>query len=427
MPQRNALDLLAEDQRRSEFAAHDARGAVNLSTLQNPEPWFREALDAVATASGTTVTPLKALGVATVFACVNSVSRSIASLPLKLYRKVPGGGREEAVEHPLYSLLHDAPNDEMTSAEFRRAVQANATLRQVGYALIVRNGLQEVAELWPIENCDIRAERDSASNQLVYRIKQGGAERMVSASSILRVSGLTANGITAMDPMGAVREVIGLAMALQEHGARFFSNASTPSVGIELPQNMTPEQLLAFGDKWDAVNTGKNKHKRAIISGGAKFANVPQPNNEQSQFLESRRYQDESIAKIFGVPPHKVGDLSHAHFTNVEQENQNYVTDTLLPWCTQWAQCLNQKLLSPAERRVYSFDFVFEGLLRGDIATRFAAYATARQWGWMNVNEIRRRENLNPVEGGEIYLQPLNMAEAGAADADPSEDTQQIA
>jgi HK97 family phage portal protein len=400
-----------------------AASSRNYSTLTNPEPWFREALDAVATASGTTVTPLKALGVATVFACVNSVSRSIASLPLKLYRKIPGGGKEEAVEHPLYSLLHDAPNEEMTSAEFRRAVQANATLRQVGYALIVRNGLQEVVELWPIENGHIRCERQKGTNALVYHVKHDGSERQVPASSILRVSGLTANGITALDPMGAVREVIGLAMALQEHGARFFSNASTPSIGIEIAANMTPAQVKEFGEKWDAANGGRNQHRRSILTGGAKHVNVQQANNEQAQFLESRRYQDESIAKVFGVPPHKVGDLSHAHFTNVEQENQNYVTDTLLPWCTQWAQCLNQKLLSPAERRVYSFDFVFEGLLRGDIATRFNAYATARQWGWMNVNEIRRRENLNPVPGGEIYLQPLNMEEAGAPSVDDTEDT----
>ena len=393
------------------------------ATLTDAEFW-REIFGAFTSAAGVKVTPAAALGVSTVFACVNVVSRSFATLPLKLYRKVPGGGREVAIEHPLYSLLHDAPNDEMTSSDFRRALQANAVLRQQAYALIVRNGLGEIVELRPIENRDIRPERDPAG-VLGYRLKGEPAE----ASRVLHIRGLTLDGITGLDTVGTARECIGLAIALQDNAARFFGNGSRPGAILEHPGSLSEEGARRLRESFEALYKGsENAFRTAVLEEGLKYV-AQRTDNDKAQLVESRVQQAKEIAQVFGIPPHKVGILENATFSNIEEQSIEYVTDAILPWCTQWEQTLNQKLLSREERRVYSFAFTLEGLLRGDIATRFAAYATARQWGWMNVDEIRERENLNPLPGGlgQIYLQPLNMGEPGAERQDTAQNLRETA
>ena len=372
-----------------------------------------------ATAAGVSVTPLSALGVPTVYACVNAVSRSISSIPLKLYRRKVGGGKEVATDHRLYTLLHDAPNPDMTSARFRRTMQANATLRNNAYALIVRNGLGEVIELWPIPNGDIKADVNAAG-RLQYKIK----EEVYDSRRILHLSGLTLNGVDGLDLVGSAREAIGLAVALQDHGARYFSNASTPSLGIEIPQAMTPDQLKKFAESWDTANTGKNRHKRSILFGGAKFASIPQTNNEQSQFIQAKIYQDKCIAQIFGVPQIKAGITDAAHFNNVEQENLNYSKDTLAGWCKEWEQALNQKLLTEKERTELFFEFSLDGLLRGDAAARAAFYQSAIQNGWMTRNEARELENLNPADGLDQFVmsQNVQLLDASGAPVAPAAD-----
>jgi len=375
------------------------------STLANPDEWLIRAILGSATAAGVTVSPLAALGVPTVYACVNAVSRSMASIPLKLYRRLPDGGKEVAADMPLYSLLHDAPNTEMTSVDFRRAVQANAALRQNGYAFIVRNMMGEVVELQPIPNIDICPKReDTPAKTLYYEVKG----KRVEARQILHIKGLTFNGVAGIDSVGTAREAIGLAIALQDHGSRFFANAATPANSVELPI-MTPAQVEAFKEQFIKLNTGANKHRTTFLTGGAKLVGAPSADNEKSQFLEAKIYQDKCIAQIFGVPQIKAGITDAAHFNNVEQENQNYVTDTLMSWAAQWEQSLNQKLLSAAQRREYFFSFVFEGLLRGDIKTRYEAYQLGIQNGIISRNEARERENLNPVPGGDLMIIPMNM------------------
>lgn len=375
------------------------------ATLANPNDELIRAILGSASAAGVQVSPLAALGVPTVYACVNAVSRSMASIPLKLYRRLPGGGKEVASDLPLYSLLHDAPNVEMTSVDFRRAIQANASLRQNGYALIVRNGLGDVVELQPIANVDICPKReDTPAKTLYYEIKG----QRVEARQVLHIKGLTFNGVAGIDSVGTAREAIGLAIALQDHGSKFFKNAVTPPNAIELP-TLTAAQIADFKKAFLESNSGENKHRTVFLANGAKFGSVPQADNEKSQFIEAKVYQDKCIAQIFGVPQIKAGITDAAHFNNVEQENQNYVTDTLMSWAAQWEQSLNQKLLTPAQRRDYFFAFVFEGLLRGDIKTRYEAYQIGIQNGVISRNECRERENLNPVPGGDRMIIPMNM------------------
>ena len=374
-------------------------------TLTQPTQWLVEALTGAASASGMKVSALTALGVPTVFACVNAVSRSMSSLPLKFYKRRPDGGKELASDHPYYYLLHDSPNEDMTSGDFRRSMQANATLRNQAFALIVRNGNGDVAELIPIPNREIEPKRD-ADGKLFYNLN---GER-TAKERIIHIKGMTFDGVVGVDNIGVGKECLGLAMALQDHGSSFFKNASTPSVAIEIPTNLTPEQLKEFAKKWDAANSGNaNAHKRAILWGGAKFASRPQTNNQQSQFLEAKIYQDKGLCQLFGVPQIKAGITDAAHFNNVEQENQNYVNDTLIGWATQWEQCLNKQLLNPFERKRYFFQFDFRGLLRGESDKRAAYYEKMLQMGVLTRNEIRLAEDYNPVEGGELFVISQNV------------------
>lgn len=380
--------------------------AAASSSLSSPDQWLIDAMVGSATASGIRISPLAALGVPTVYACVNTVSRSISSLPLKLYRRRRDGGKDLADDHPLYALLHDAPNGEMTSADFRRAVQANASLRNSGYAYVVRNGLGEVVELMPIQNTDIKPERDAATGELFYWLK---GER-TPKEKILHIRGFTLNGVSGLDTVSTAREAIALSVALQDHGARFFPNASTPSVVIEFPQQMDDKQLRAYAEAFDRHNQGNaNAHKRLFLWGGAKVGARPTVNNQQGQFLEARVYQDKAICQIFGVPQIKAGITDAAHYNNVEQENQSFITDTIRPWCVQWEQSLNARLLNDRERRKYFFEFDLNGLLRGDHAARAAFYEKMLQNGLMSRNEARASENLNPVEGGDNFFVSQNV------------------
>lgn len=374
------------------------------ASLTDTEFW-REIIR-VGTAAGVNVTPLAALGVPTVLACVNAISRSMASLPFKLYRRLPNGDKEVAADHVLYRLMHDAPSPDVTSVRFRRAIFANAALRGTGYALIVRNGLGEIAELRLIANKDIEAKCDEVTGEVYYLL--GGQRKEQDA--ILPVSGLTFDGTCGVDTLMTIREAVGLAIALQDHGARFFSNGSTPSVVLELASSLTPDKLKEFAEGYDKVNTGnKNAHKRMILNGGVKATALSNPNNEQSQFIEAKIHQDKAICQAFGVPQIKAGITDAAHFNNVWQENQSYIDDCLGSWAAEFEQSCNLKLLNPKERATYFFAFVFDGLLRGDPLTRAQVHQIYVQNGIYSRNEVRAIENMNAVEGGDRMMISQNV------------------
>jgi len=374
------------------------------ATLTDTQFW-RELIN-IGTAAGVNVTPMAALGVPTVLACVNAISRSMASLPLKVYRRLPSGGKEVATDHPLYYLLHDAPNSETTSVKFRRALFANAVLRGNGYALIVRDGFGEVAELRLIANKDIEVKREEVTNKLYYVLAGSRVEK----ERILHISGLTFDGTIGVDTMMAVREAIGLTIALQDHGSRFFSNGSTPGVVLEMAAQLTPEKLKDFADAWDKVNTGnKNAHKRMILNGGVKATTLTNPSNEQSQFIEAKVHQDKAICSAFGVPQIKAGITDAAHFNNVWQENQSYIDDCLGSWSAEFEQASNQRLFSPQERRQYFVSFVFDGLLRGDAKTRAEVQQIRLQNGIVNRDEVRASEDMNPIPGGDRFFISQNV------------------
>lgn len=370
-----------------------------------PTGWIPEWMLGAASASGVRVTPLTAMGVPTVIACVNARSRALSSIPLKLYRRRPDGGKEVATDHPLYWLLHDAPNEEMTSSDFRRAIFANAALRNSAYAMISRDGMDRVRELYPIPNHEIQVERDTATKKLFYRVN--GEE--TAARKILHIRGLTFEGVVGLDMVSCARDSIGLAIALQDHAARYFPNSISPSMMFSMEGWLKPEQLPTIKAEIMKRAGIAGAHEPMVLQGGTKPVESNKGDNQKGQFVEARRAQDKAICQIFGVPQSKAGIMDDAHYDNVEQDNGSFVTDTLMPDAVQCEQSLNQKLLGPIEQGKYFFEFDFRGLLRPKAVERAQAQKIYIECGVMNRDEVRAIENLSPVPGGENFVISQNV------------------
>ena len=359
--------------------------------------------------TGKSVNVTTAMQLVAVYACIRLISEAVATLPLHLYRRLEQG-KERAPEHSLYPVLHDIPNPEMTSVELRETVQAHMLLWGVGYCEVVRNGAGQVKQLWPIIPTRVRPFRNTR-NELVYRVTLPDNHfQTLRADRILRMSALLG-----LSPIGQAREALGLTMAAEEYGARFFANDSRPGGLLEHPGQLSPEASARLRNSWEESQKGlTNAHRIAILEEGLKWVQVGIA-PEDAQFLETRKYQLDEIARLYHVPPHMIGDLDRATWANIEHLSIDFVVNTLRPWLVRWEQAIHKTLLVEEERRRYFAEFSVDGLLRGDTATRYQAYATARQNGWLNGNEIREMENLNSVEGLNTYLVNGNMMPVGDA------------
>lgn len=366
------------------------------------------------TNSGAHVTPDTALQVGAVFACVRVLAEDVAKLPVILYRRTADGGKERAVEHPLHVLMHDQPNGFQTSFEFREMMQAHLALRGNAYAFVVRVGGRPV-ELLPIHPDRVKA-KISDDWSVTYEVRTGGGRggwEPFGPADILHLRGLATDGLIGLSPATMAREAIGLAMAAESHGARFFSNGAKPGLVVTHPKTLSPTARANIKDGIEDATAGANIFRVLLLEEGMSATAVGL-NQEDAQYVESRKFQIPEIARWYRMPPHKIQDLDRSTNNNIEHQGQEYLTDTLDPWLTRWRQRLNMSLLNPAERRVYFFDFLTEALVRGDIASRYGAYAIAVNTGWMNPNEVRVRENLNPAPGLDEFRRPLNMDAAGA-------------
>ena len=331
------------------------------------------------TTSGKSVTERSAMQMTAVYSCVRVLAEAVAGLPLCLYRYTEDGGKEKAIDHPLYLLLHDEPNPEMSSFVFRETLMTHLLLWGNAYAQIIRNGRGEVVALYPLMPNKMTVDRDS-NGQLYYQYSRSSDEAPTLSGStvslhpadVLHIPGLGFDGLVGYSPIAMAKNAIGMAIACEEYGAKFFAN------------------VLEEGMKYTPIGISP----------------------EQAQFLETRKFQINEIARIFRVPPHMVGDLEKSSFSNIEQQSLEFVKYTLDPWVVRWEQSLTRSLLSTDEKKRFFVKFTLEGLLRGDYASRMSGYATARQNGWMSANDIRELENLDriPAElGGDLYLINGNM------------------
>lgn len=363
-------------------------------------------------ASGASVTPESSITFAAVLACVRVLAESVASLPLITYHREPDGGKTRATDYPLYPVLHDAPNPEMTSVQWRETAMVHLCLWGNSYNEIVFDGAGNVRQLWPLQPRDMTVKR--VNDQLVYEYREGG-QRLITygARQILHICGLSMNGLVGMSPIAIARDAIGLGMTLNDYGGRVFSNGARPSGVLEHPGQLGEQAYKRLKESFFEEYAGAgNAGKTLLLEEGTKFNPISFPPDD-AQFLESRKFQIEEVARIFRVPLHKIGSLDHATFSNIEHQSLEFVVDSLRPWLVRWEQSISAKLLPDRDRGQYFSEHLVDGLLRGDIQSRYGAYAVGRQWGWLNVNEIRTRENMNPVDGGDAFLEPMNMIEVG--------------
>lgn len=366
------------------------------------------------TATGLAVSPETALQTTAVLACVRVLSETLASLPLVLYRRLKPRGKERALEHYLYPILHDQANPEMTSFEFREVSMSHLATWGNSYANIEREG-DRVKALWPLRPDKMQVWRTSVGLMYKYQLPQsaGGGTRLLSEYEVMHIRGLSPDGIVGYSPIQLARQAVGLSLAMEEFGARFFGNGAIPGAVLEHPGTLSDQAHKHLKESWEEEHQGLTQaHRFAILEEGMKIEKIGIP-PEDSQFIQSRKFQVDEIARLYRMPPHMIQDLEHATFSNIEHQGIEFVVHTMGPWLGRWEPRLALSLLSLDERRQYFPEFLVEGLLRGDIATRFTAYAIGRQNGWMSANDIRELENQNPIEeGGDVYLVPLNMIPA---------------
>ena len=385
--------------------------------------------------SGKSVNERSAMQMTAVYSCVRILAEAIAGLPLHLYRYTDDGGKEKAADHPLYRLLHDEPNPEMSSFVLRETLMTHLLLWGNAYAQIIRNGKGEVIALYPLMPNRMTVDRDT-DGRLYYSYTRSndeaptmkGSTVILRPQDVLHIPGLGFDGLVGYSPIAMAKNAIGMAIACEEFGAKFFANGAAPSGVLEHPGTLKDPSRVR--DAWQSQFGGSsNTGKVAVLEEGMKYTPIS-ISPEQAQFLETRKFQINEIARIFRVPPHMVGDLEKSSFSNIEQQSLEFVKYTLDPWVIRWEQSIQRILLTPEEKQAYFVKFNLEGLLRGDYASRMSGYATARQNGWMSANDIRELENLDRIpaeDGGDLYLingNMLPMKNAGAfADNNGKEDS----
>ena len=367
--------------------------------------------------SGKNVTERSAMQMTAVYSCVRILAEAVAGLPLHLYKYTAEGGKEKAIDHPLYRLLHDEPNPEMSSFVFRETLMTHLLLWGNAYAQVIRNGKNEVIALYPLMPNKMSVDRDE-NGHLYYTYYRGSDEAIknkefavtLQPSDVLHIPGLGFDGLVGYSPIAMAKNAIGMAIACEEYGAKFFANGATPGGVLEHPGAIKDPQRVR--ESWQAAFGGSsNSNKVAVLEEGMKYTPIS-ISPEQAQFLETRKFQINEIARIFRVPPHMVGDLEKSSFSNIEQQSLEFVKYTLDPWVIRWEQSIMRALLSNAEKKDYFVKFNLEGLLRGDYQSRMNGYAIGRQNGWMSANDIRELENLDRIpeeEGGDLYLINGNM------------------
>lgn len=392
-------------------------GSESRATIANPDAVLLEALSGgYGTAAGITVTPESAMRLSTVSACVRLISESVGSLPLHVYRRKDARTREKVTDTPEYRLLHAEPNRMMTAFVFRETLAAHVLVYGNAYALIIRNRNGEPTELLPVHPNDVRVMKEPTTGELAYDVRLDAAKvYRVNQANMLHVPGLAFDGISGMSPIKYAAQSIGLALAAEQYGAAFFGNGSIPAGVLEIAGDVPAPKQRELLAAWNAAYGGSgNNGKTAVLVNGAKFNKVSISPNE-AQFIETRKMQIGEIARWYRVPPHMIGDLERATFSNIEHQALEFVTHTLRPWLVRFEQEINRKLFPSSSSGMPSdtyAEFNVDGLLRGDIKARGDYYVRGRQWGWLSANDIRSKENMEPIDGGDTYLTPMNMLDA---------------
>lgn len=395
-------------------------------SLENPAVPFASLLSDAwgeTTNSGVSVNESKAMTTTAVYACVRIIAETVAGLPFDVFERLTPRGRNRAVDNPIYRLLHDEPNDMMTSFIFRETIQSHALLWGNGYAAIGRLGDGTPYELLPLDPSKVKVGR--VNGKKTYLITSNGVDYPASDADILHIPGLGFDGLAGYSVIQLLRQAIGLTLAAEEFGARFFGNGTATGVVLETDKTMSDTAYNRLRESWNEMHKGVSKsHRPAILEEGLKASRITIP-PEDAQFLETRKFQVQEIARAFRVPPHMLADLERATFSNIEQQSLDFEKHTIRRWLVVWEQEVNRKLFNQSDRTRYYAEHNVNGLLRGDIKSRFDAYAVGRNWGWLSANDVRELENQNPLpdSSGDIYLTPSNMMDAASPSPEPTPPT----
>lgn len=358
----------------------------------------------------------RALNYAAVWACVRIISETLAAMPWPVLEKRPDGRRERLEDHAVHALLNSRANIDTTAFDFKQALIAHVLTWGNGYAEIDRSANGTISNLWQLAPDRVTPTRGE-DGELVYEVREtSGDLTVLPRNRVLHFRGLGFDGVQGYSVIQMAAQSIGLGMATERFGNDFFGNGAHPSGVLSHPNRLDEASIANMRDSLkQATGAGKWLNPLILEEGMTWMPTGIPP--DQAQFLESRKFQINEIARWFRVPPHKLADLERATFSNIEQQAIEFVTDTIMPWAVRFEQEVNTKLL-PRQPDVFT-KINLNGLLRGDIKSRYDAYAVGRNWGWLSANDVRRLEDLNPIEGGDEYLAPLNMTLLDKVGEDP--------
>lgn len=395
--------------------------------LSDPDDATIEVFGGGRSTSGVAVNPESALTHPAVWRAVNLIAFCVAKLPLVVYRRV-GDGKEKDVAHPSYYILRYKANEWMTAFMFRLALQGQALLRGNGYAIIERDGFGNVTGLLPLDSTKITPRRYEGRYFYEYESPLDGQRLSLDPSMVLHLRGF-GDGFEGKSVIAKARESIGAGMAANKYAAVFFKNSARPSAVLEHPAHLGKEAAEQLRASWEAIHTDlDNKHRIAVLEEGMKL-NPFGMTNEDAQFLQTREFGNREVANWFGLPPHKLGDPARTSFASLEEENQSYLDDGIDPWLANWESECWDKLLTETEKKEDTkvVEFTRQALARANMKDRGAFYNTALQSGWMNRDEVRSRENLNPIPDGEgkQFFVPVNMGLTGQVDGQGTPPAQQ--
>lgn len=382
-------------------------------TVNSRDPYLAEHFGMRANSAGQFVSEDRATGIAAVHACVQLIAETIASLPLAPYRRTDAGGKTVDTQHPLYNVLHHQANSVLTAFELREMLVASCLLTGNGFALKDIDGRGAVTGLSPIAPGSVRVER-LANGRLRYVV---GTERYIQ-DEILHLRYRSKDGVSGLSPIGIARETLGLSLAHQQYESSFFANGARPLGVLQTPHALNAERLATLRAGFNERFAGPHKAGNTLIlEEGMEYKQIAL-SHADAQFVDSRQMNLEEIARIFRVPPPAIGILKEATYSNITEQSRSLVMHTLRPWMVRIEQAMNASLLTPAGRRTHFIEHNAEGLLRGNQKERYESYRIAREWGWLNVNEIRSKENMGGIgPEGDTYRQPMNSEPLGTEHA----------
>lgn len=369
--------------------------------------------------SGAQVNEYSALHSSTVFRCNKLIADTVASLPLKLYEKDANGGKKELSDRRIAKVLKN-PNSEMTHFRFLQTLQGHLFMWGNCFIGVNRDNMNRVLDIWPLSPDKIEITTDERG-QIIYLLTTRRAGQIpMTKREILHIPGFGFDGIQGYSIVGLARETIGLSLATEEYGARYFSNGHHPGIILSHPGKLSPEAKTHMQENFAEKYAGLgNVYKALLLEEGMDIKTVSMPHDD-AQFLETRQFQNIDFCRFAGVPPHMVFELDRAIYNNIEHQGIEWVRDGIRPWVTLWEQEFSRYFLQPTEYGRIFFEFTIEGLLRGDIKSRYDAYGVAVDKGWMNRNEVRRLENLNPGPAAlNEYTVQMQMVSIERAVAEP--------